>query len=149
MKPYFAYGSNLWRKQMELRCPEHRVLGTGILTGYRWIITTRGYASVVSSEADLVLGVVYSLSEADEERLDLYEGVREGSYGKTWLPVQTGQGEMSCLVYIDPRKLEGDPREEYVERVKYGIRDSGFPSSYVERYLGKIMTWQEPYAQAG
>jgi gamma-glutamylcyclotransferase (GGCT)/AIG2-like uncharacterized protein YtfP len=134
---------------MESRCPGHRVLGTGILTGYRWIITTRGYASVVRSEADLVLGVVYSISEADEERLDRYEGVGEGAYGKKRLPVQTGQGEMSCLVYIDPRQLEGDPREEYAERVKYGIRDSGFPSSYVERYLGKVMTWDEPYAQAG
>ena len=148
MKPYFAYGSNLWRKQMEVRCPDHELLGTGVLTGYRWIITSRGYASVVRSSLDVVLGMVYSISEADEKRLDNWEGV-QGGYRRASLPVQTGRGEMSCLLYIDPREQEGDPREEYVERIKNGIRDAGLPSLYVERYLDKIVAWNEPYADAG
>ena len=149
MKTYFAYGSNLWRKQMELRCPDHLVLGMGILTGYRWIITSRGYASVVRSPSDLVLGMVYAITETDEERLDLCEEVGEGAYRKASLPVQTGRGVLDCVVYIDPQEQEGFPCEEYVERIKCGLRDSGFPYSYVERYLAKIVAWNEPYAQAG
>jgi gamma-glutamylcyclotransferase len=138
MKYYFAYGSNLWLKQMEARCPDHRVIGSGILIGYRWIITARGYASVVRSVADLVFGTVYEISDADEERLDLYEEVGDGSYRKALLPVETETGAMGCLVYIDPLQQEGQPREEYVERIKHGIRDARLPSLYVERYLSSI-----------
>jgi gamma-glutamylcyclotransferase (GGCT)/AIG2-like uncharacterized protein YtfP len=138
MKPYFAYGSNLWLKQMEARCPEHRILGSGLLAGYRWIITTRGCASVVRSVSDLVLGVVYGISETDEESLDLCEWVPDGSYRKALLPVQTGEGEVACLVYVDRLQQEGAPRQEYAERIKQGIRDAGFPTLYVERYLAGI-----------
>ena len=149
MKPYFAYGANLWRRQMEERCPEHKVLGAGVLTGYRWIVTTRGYGSVVRSGTDLVLGVVYAISEADEERLDRFEGVGKGGYRKAVLPVDTEGGALACLVYVDPREQEGEPCEEYVQRIRCGIRDAGLPSLYVERYLDKITNWPEPYAHAG
>ena len=135
MKPYFAYGSNLWREQMEARCPEHRVIGSGILIGYRWIITARGYANVVSSLSDLVFGTVYALSETDEERLDACEGVTEGLYRKELLVVDTERGKLRCLVYVDPLQQEGPPKEEYVKRIRNGIHDARLPSMYVERYL--------------
>lgn len=32
---YFAYGSNLWLKQMSFRCPEATYLGMGLLQGAR------------------------------------------------------------------------------------------------------------------
>jgi len=139
MKPYFAYGSDLWLQQMKARCPDHRIMGSGILTGYRWIITSRGYASVVRSVSDLVFGVVYALSEADQERLDVCEEIWEGSYRKELLPVETERGKLSCLVYVDPLQEEGTPKKEYVERIKNGIRDARLPSLYVERYLSGIM----------
>lgn len=139
MKPYFAYGSDLWLKQMEARCPEHRIIGAGILIGYRWIITTRGYASVVRSISDLVFGMVYALSEADVERLDVCEGIWEGACRKELLQVETERGKLSCLVYVDPLQVEGAPKEEYVEKLKKGIRDARLPSLYVERYLSGIM----------
>lgn len=43
---FSAYGSNLWRRQMMARCPQQREIGAGCLTGWRWIITARGYASI-------------------------------------------------------------------------------------------------------
>ena len=42
MNPYFAYGSNMWRAQMRDRCPDHQLIGSGVLKGYRWIISARG-----------------------------------------------------------------------------------------------------------
>ncbi|MGI6252092.1 MAG: hypothetical protein ACOYJV_01510 [Aminivibrio sp.] len=33
MKKYFAYGSNLFFKQMGERCPEHRKIGKGVSRG--------------------------------------------------------------------------------------------------------------------
>lgn len=124
---------------MKARCPEHQIMGSGILTGYRWIITAHGYASVVRSVSDLVFGTVYWLSDEDERRLDLCEGVQDGSYRKARLAVETEHGSITCLVYLAPSEVEGSPREEYLERIRYGIRDARLPSLYVERYLSGIV----------
>ena len=132
---YFAYGSNLWRQQMTRRCPEHREIGAGCLTGWRWIITTRGYASIVMSEDDYVLGTVYELSEADLLSLDQFEGVAEGNYRKEMIEVVVDEQTLSCLVYIDPVVREGSSKQEYVARINNGIKDVGFPDEYVTRYL--------------
>jgi gamma-glutamylcyclotransferase (GGCT)/AIG2-like uncharacterized protein YtfP len=132
---YFAYGSNLWRHQMTNRCPDHREIGAGCLTGWYWIITTRGYASIVVSEGDYVLGTVYELTESDVLSLDQFEGVAHGNYLKEMISVNVCGREMICLVYIDPIIEEGNPKEEYVVRINNGIRDAGFPDEYVTRYL--------------
>lgn len=128
---YFAYGSNLWREQMAARCPEHRLVGAGRLEGWRWIITTRGYASIVVSATDLVLGMVYELSDEDVRNLDRYEG----GYRKEMLMVEAdGQG-LNCLVYIDLVTEAGEPHTEYITRINNGIQDAGLPEEYVSRYL--------------
>jgi gamma-glutamylcyclotransferase len=132
---YFAYGSNLWRQQMEARCPDHREIGQGMVKGWSWIITTRGYASIVPSEPDYVLGTVYHLSDTDVENLDVYEGVAEGGYFKEMMTVSVEGSELSCLVYVDYVMEEGEPKEEYIGRINNGIRDALFPEYYVERYL--------------
>jgi gamma-glutamylcyclotransferase len=132
---YFAYGSNLWRQQMTSRCPEHRERGTGSLKGWRWIITTRGYASIVVSKSDYVLGTVYELSEADLLSLDQFEGVSRGNYRKEMISVNVDGRELSCLVYIDPVIEEGAPKDEYIARINSGIKDAGFPDEYITRYI--------------
>ncbi len=138
MKLYFAYGSNLWREQMRERCPDYREVGHGLLKGYRWIITTRGYANVVTSPDDVVHGTVYWISAADEERLDLYEGVQNGAYRKEMLEVEVGGRSCSCLVYVDPVEEEGEPREEYVERLRRGFVDTRLPAPYLASICGRF-----------
>lgn len=132
---HFAYGSNLWRHQMIMRCPGQRVIGPGRLDGWRWIITTRGYANIVVSKADYVLGTVYDLSEADVRSLDRFEGVARGDYDKEMIMVNQEGRALDCLVYIDPVTVEGRPREEYIARINNGIRDAGLNAEYVSRYL--------------
>jgi gamma-glutamylcyclotransferase (GGCT)/AIG2-like uncharacterized protein YtfP len=137
---YFAYGSNLWQQQMTERCPEHKKIGTGILGGWRWIITTRGYASIVFSEVDYVLGTVYDLSEADICNLDRFEGVAQGSYRKEMITVNVDGRDLNCLVYIDMVTEVGKPKEEYIDRINNGIRDAELPNAYVVRYLQPFIT---------
>ncbi|MGE3550769.1 MAG: gamma-glutamylcyclotransferase family protein [Geobacter sp.] len=132
---YFAYGSNLWREQMRLRCPDARCLGTGRLDGFRWLITSRGYASMVRSAGDSVFGTVYLLSEADERSLDRYEGVADGCYRKelvtVWLPEQL----LSCLTYLDPVQTPGQPKAEYIQRINSGLADAQLPEDYLARSI--------------
>lgn len=112
---YLGYGSNLWLHQMSQRCPTATYLGVARLDGYKWIISTRGYANVVevsdSKDAsvggasvggkskgkgkeegngkydDVVFGLIYTLEPSDEERLDKNEGVPV-AYTKEYLPCE-------------------------------------------------------------
>jgi gamma-glutamylcyclotransferase (GGCT)/AIG2-like uncharacterized protein YtfP len=117
------------------RCPEHRIIGVGRIRGWRWIITTRGYASIVESEGDYVLGTVYELSTADLQNLHRFEGVEQGNYRTEMISVAVEGRDLSCLVYIDPVTEEGNPKEEYITRINRAIEDAGFPDEYVTRYL--------------
>ncbi len=141
---YFAYGSNLWRQQMFSRCPECREIGAGRLDGWRWIITTRGYASIVVSTGDYVLGTVYELSEGDERNLDGFEGVSQGSYTKEILTIELNGQSASCLTYVDPVTVEGESKVEYIDRINNGIRDAGLNSDYVSHYLRPFIPASRP-----
>jgi len=140
---YFAYGSNLWLEQMSGRCPNHKVIGKGILKGYRWIISERGYANVVKSKPDEVHGVVYEVTESDEESLDKKEGVDRGLYRKEIIVAEIDGQSKNCLVYVDPVEQAGNPQQEYMERVNKGIIDSKLSSEYVERYIRVFVPVQE------
>jgi gamma-glutamylcyclotransferase (GGCT)/AIG2-like uncharacterized protein YtfP len=120
---------------MDARCPQHREIGAGSLAGWRWIITARGYASIVESEGDFVLGTVYDLSGDDLQSLHSFEGVEQGNYRTEMIEVAVEGRDLGCLVYIDPVTEEGEPKEEYIARINHGIQDAAFPDEYVARYL--------------
>ena len=136
---YFAYGSNLWKQQMRDRCPACKEIGYGVLRGYRWIISQRGYANIVLSPADEVHGKVYMLTESDELSLDRYEGVSEGGYRKEIVPVVLDGRSTPCMVYVDPVEEEGVAWPEYVVRLNRGISDAALSPGYVARYVTRFI----------
>jgi gamma-glutamylcyclotransferase (GGCT)/AIG2-like uncharacterized protein YtfP len=69
---YFAYGSNMDKEQMKLRCPDAICKGTAVLPDYK--LTERRYADIDESEGGAVSGLLWSISEADLKALDRYEG---------------------------------------------------------------------------
>lgn len=163
---YFGYGSNLWQHQMEQRCPTSKYLGVARLNDYRWIINSRGYANVVEIQEELTMqdsaaasgkkymnevwGLVYSLEEADEKRLDRNEGVPV-AYTKEVLEVDfwdkmSGKKrpeKSRQLVYINRNLTEPDePMEEYVYRMNMGIKDAlkeGVPKGYVDAVMRRFI----------
>ena len=116
---------------MAMRCPESKKLGIARFSGYRWIITTRGYANVVESAHDEVEGVIFEISDSDEVSLDKYEGVANGFYEKAKLLVMMGNEKVEALVYLDPIVEEGAPREEYIHRINSGLADAMLSDDYV------------------
>ena len=145
---YFGYGSNLWNKQMSLRCRSSQLKGIGRLPGYRWMINDRGYANIVTSESKTeVYGVVYGLAISDVKALDQNEGVplaytKENFVIDFW-PVNHGGGtidvlkdakKLHALVYIDRLRIDDDQaKDEYVHRINEGIKDGlklGIPQKY-------------------
>ena len=74
---YLAYGSNLNVKQMVLRCPDAKPLGTGEIAGYRLLFKgskSGAYLTIEPQEGAKVPVAVWEVSEADEKKLDRYEG---------------------------------------------------------------------------
>jgi len=142
---YFGYGSNLWVDQMTRRCPESKLIGFGILQGWKWFIHTNGYANIVRSPEDIVYGLIYEISPSDETSLDDIEE----DYTKETIEFElrlADNGERSFiqgLVYIDEMRVqEGEPREEYVHRINMGINDAsarGLPSWYIDKYMRKFI----------
>ena len=132
---YFGYGSNLSKEQMAIRCPESKYYASGTLSGYSWLINTRGYASIKSSDSDFVLGEIFTLSQQDVDYLDIYESVEEGMYLKSNLSVETSKGTIDCLVYIASDSTPGTPQEEYVERINIGIKSANLPDDYVQKAI--------------
>jgi len=117
---------------MQDRCPDHQFMGGGVLKGYRWIISARGYANIIRSSLDVVYGVVYEIFGADEQELDDYEGVSGGSYRKELLSVEINGVPTDCLVYVDSTEDEGLPTIEYINRINKGLVDADLPADYVE-----------------
>ncbi|MBI3039282.1 gamma-glutamylcyclotransferase [bacterium] len=135
MKYYFAYGSNMWETQIIKRCPDSRKIGIARLSGYRWIISSRGFANVVISNKDAVEGILYEISASDESTLDKCEGVDSGGYGKAMLCVIHKGKEKKALVYIDPTVHEGKPKPEYIERLNSALSDANLSMAYITRYV--------------
>ena len=72
---YFAFGSNLWLRQMAERCPDSRYVGRAVLKNFQWQINQRGTANIMPCQGGHVEGLCYLLSANDEARLDRSEGV--------------------------------------------------------------------------
>ncbi len=103
----------------------------------KWIINTRGYASIIPSPGDIVYGFIFELTPKDERSLDGFEG---WSYKKLYIPITKGPQEMvTALVYVDVERTEiGESKKEYVHRLNNAIVDGlkeGIPKGYVDRYI--------------
>ena len=94
-KLYFAYGSNMNLNQMAFRCPDAEVVESVRLEGYRLAFRTNGggngVATILPKEGSYVDGVLWRISERDEQHLDHYEGF-PFLYGKEPVTVTNQDG---------------------------------------------------------
>lgn len=131
-KFYFAYGSNMNREQMIFRCPDSEVVAKAKISGFRFVINSRGVATIVPDENSCVWGIVWKISAYDEARLDIFEGVRLGVYFKKVMSVQFGNNRsVESLVYIAKNSKRGIPRQGYLERIIDGARFYGINEKYI------------------
>jgi gamma-glutamylcyclotransferase (GGCT)/AIG2-like uncharacterized protein YtfP len=137
MTLHFAYGSNMSRAGMRARCGSAREIGTGLLAGYRFIITADGYASVLPAPGGIVHGLVWRLTPRDLAALDAYESLDTGLYRAVTLPVRIGSAHAPALVYVGRSRVAGRPRPGYLEEVLAAARDLSLPPAY----LRKLARW--------
>jgi hypothetical protein len=131
MPLYFAYGSNMDRAAMAMRCPRSRMIGLGRLPRHRVFITADGYASIARDPRRTVLGVMWEVPFADMPALDRYESVSSGLYIKIDQPIVTESGAKRALVYVGRSTKPGKPKPGYLESVLAAARDVGLPEDYL------------------
>ena len=131
MPLYFAYGSNMDRTAMAVRCPASKPLGLARLARHRFIVTREGYASVFRDPRRTVWGVLWDVAFADMPALDRYERVASGLYVKLAQSVIADRGARRALIYVGRSQGTGQPRPGYLEGVVATAREAGLPADYV------------------
>src|SRR5262245_10202659 len=117
MTLYFAYGSNMSRTLMRRHCPAAKEIGIGQLAGFRFFITTDGYASIVPKSGETVHGVLWRLTPRDLAALNAYESIDSGMYSRTVLSVRAGSRRVAAMVYIGRARGTGMPKPGYLDLV--------------------------------
>ena len=141
---YLAYGSNLNVRQMMIRCPSARMIGTATIEDYRLMFKgskTGSYLTIEPGEGCSVPVGVWEVTSRDEFALDRYEGFPTFYYKKELkLPVtsiRTGKvQQQEAFVYImhEDRPF-GVPSIMYLETCMEGYIDFGFdPNILWEAY---------------
>ena len=132
---YLAYGSNLNVRQMMMRCPTARIIGTATIKDYKLMFKgsqTGAYLTIEPSVGSEVPVGVWAVSAADERSLDRYEGYPNFYYKKELnLPItgiRTGKTrQRDAFVYImhEDRRL-GLPSDFYLMTCVEGYNNFGF-----------------------
>lgn len=146
MALYFAYASNLDKKQIKRRCPNHELKGIAYLQGYT-IAFTRcsderhgGVADIVKSfDDEVVWGAVYELSDEDICRLDDCEGYPD-KYRREIVRLITPQGhDLEVFTYVANKQGIFLPHKKYIDQIVSGAEHLDLPKEhqkyqeYIER----------------
>jgi gamma-glutamylcyclotransferase (GGCT)/AIG2-like uncharacterized protein YtfP len=134
MSLYFAYGSNLSIEQMQRRCPDAVRIGPLALADWRLVF--RMVADIIPSPGDTVHGAVWKLSPSDEANLDQFEGVAQGRYRKTYIPIEPydfgGDHHEDMLVYEMNSRGVMPPAINYLRTIRQGFRDFALPMAALD-----------------
>jgi len=128
---YFAFGSNLYQKQMKRRCKDSKYLGCHKLKGYK--LTFRhmyyggGVADVERKKNSIVLGAIYRISKKDEKELDIYE-----DFPKVYIKKYFKYFGRKVMFYYMPKKTKPvPPSKRYLNLIIKGYKDCGYRNNYI------------------
>ncbi|WP_411679863.1 gamma-glutamylcyclotransferase family protein [Clostridium thailandense] len=127
-KLYGAYGSNMNLEQMSNRCPKAKVVGSGILEGYKLTFRGRykGVANIEPCKGRTVPIVLWEITEECERALDLYEGY-PNLYIKKEVEVNVEDKPTEAMIYVMAKEYENmvaAPTEYYFNAIARGYSDN-------------------------
>jgi len=126
---YFAYASNLSKKQMQARCPDSQPRFIATLPNYKLVFTgwyrewRGGKASIKSFRGEKVRGAIYEVNEACLRQLDKHEV----GYVRLDVTVFDEDNEpVPAVTYVKSGQLEESlPSKEYAAVIRQGYKDWG------------------------
>lgn len=137
---YIAYGSNLNIRQMRMRCPSARIIGTSEIPDYELLFKgskTGSYLTIEPKKGSRVPVAAWEVSAEDEQALDRYEGFPTFYYKKEMLlpikGIRSGKiRRRNTFVYImhEDRAL-GAPSNFYMQTCLSGYKSFGFDPEFL------------------
>jgi len=146
MIKYFAYGSNMYTARLIKRKIHSKKIDNGKLVGYKLKFNKRSIdksakATIFKTckSQDVVLGVIFEISELDLPKLDNAEGVGYG-YNKEWINViDNKNNKHNVLVYIADESYIDNSLFPYLWYMKYiieGAKEHNLPLEYIDELKG-------------
>ena len=142
-KKYIAYGSNLSVEQMAYRCPDAKIIGMAAIQD--WKLVFRTHATIEPAVGRVVPVLIWKISEADEKRLDLYEGYPSYYFKKDMQVTMTDRNgrnpqEVTAMVYLmaDGHPIR-TPMKSYYDTLEEGYQRFGFNTYLLERAFEEAM----------
>ena len=128
---YFAFGSNLYHKQMKKRCRDSVYIKCYILKNYRLFFRNDflggGVADVEKRKNSKVLGALYKISKKDEKKLDKYE-----DYPNTYIKKYFTIYGKKVMFYYMPKKTKFvQPSKRYLNIIIQGYKDCGYKNTFI------------------
>ena len=128
---YFAFGSNLYQKQMKKRCKDSKYIGCYQLKNYKLVFRHfyfgGGVADVQRKKNSAVLGAIYNISKKDEKKLDIYEDF-PNTYIKKYFKLR---GKKVMFYYMPKKTKTIPPSKRYLNLIIKGYRDCGYRNNYI------------------
>ena len=137
---YIAYGSNLNIRQMRMRCPSARIIGTSEIPDYELIFKgskTGSYLTIEPKKGSRVPVAAWEVSAEDEQALDRYEGFPTFYYKKEMLlpikGIRSGKiRRRNTFVYImHEDRVLGVPSNFYMQTCLSGYKSFGFDPKFL------------------
>lgn len=126
---YLAYGSNMNTKQMDVRCPTARLVGSTTLKDCELIfqgINGGAYATIRKNPGKETPVLIWELDGIAESRLDNYEGYPT-FYGKVYFRIELNGKPTRVMAYTMKRGFPmGVPDRHYYEGIMAGYLAAGF-----------------------
>lgn len=126
---YMAYGSNLNKEQMKLRCPHAVEKGLIMLPKYRLVF--KGVADCIPDKNKSTPIGLWEITNDCEERLDRYEGFPR-LYRKEFFKNKDGQ---TFMMYVMNRHSIAEPNQHYYKCIEQGYKDFSADLKYLEEAL--------------
>ena len=126
---YIAYGSNMVKEQMAVRCPEARLIGMGYIEGTRLEFYLHATVERTGDRRNRVPVAVWEISKQDEANLDVYEGVKGGYYTKeNWPVIMKDGSQIEGMIYIMKMIRQSPPMERYYNGIRKAYMELGLSS---------------------
>uniref|UniRef100_UPI00358E9B60 gamma-glutamylcyclotransferase-like n=1 Tax=Myxine glutinosa TaxID=7769 RepID=UPI00358E9B60 len=138
---YFGFGSNMLRERLHMSCPSAEKVAIGRIKDYslsfasvsenldRW---NGGVADILSSAGAEVWGVVWRISNNEQEFLDIQEGVHDGVYSPFEVAVELDNSEptIHCRCYKVNSFKPASPSLQYAKVIFLGAEQNALPEHY-------------------
>ena len=110
---YIAYGSNMVKEQMAYRCPDAKFIGTGYIKHARLEFYLHATVEHSRIKGACVPVAVWEISDADERRLDRYEGFPNYYIKEEWPVAMADGSEIKGMIYLMNQLRVSPPTRDY------------------------------------